>query len=126
MKVEKVSAHIRYSKALDDGQWKAIELSAEGSVDAKETWQGALSYLYAELGQELRTLWPSNGSKPAVPPAESHAQPSKAPESTQKSPAVPPEHYCEAHQMAYAEHKKGNQTWYSHKAPDGIWCSEPK
>ncbi len=123
MKVEKVSAHIRYSKALDDGQWKAIELSAEGSVDAKETWQGALSYLYAELGQELRTLWPSNGTKPAVPAAESHAQASKPPEPAQSS-AVPPEHYCEQHEMAYTQHAKGNQTWYSHKAPDGSWCNE--
>ena len=130
MKVEKVSAHIRYSKALDDGQWKAIELSAEGSVDTKETWQGALSYLYAELGKELRTLWPSNGSKPAVAGAESHAPPPNPPEPAQSS-AGPPEHYCEEHQVAYAEHKKGNQTWYSHKASwyshkasDGAWCRE--
>ncbi len=125
MKVTTVSASLRYSKALDDGQWKAIELSAEGSVDAKETWQGALSYLYAELGQELRTLWPSNGSKAAAPAAETHAPPSKAPEPTQ-SPAAPPEHWCEEHQAAYSEHKKGSQSWYSHKAPDGSWCNEPK
>ncbi len=123
MKVEKVVASIRYSKRLDDGQHKTVELGAEGSVDAKETWQGALSYLYAELGKEPRTLWPSNGSKPAVPAAESHAQASKLPEPTQ-SPAVPPEHWCSSHQVAYAEHKKGNQTWYSHKAPDGSWCYE--
>ena len=122
MKVEKVSAHIRYSKALDDGQWKAIELSAEGTVDTRETWQGALSYLYAELGQELRTLWSSNGNG-AKQSGNGH-QMDTAPPKPAGLTTTTQEHFCETHQVAYQRKRKDGKTWYSHKAPDDEWCNE--
>jgi hypothetical protein len=57
MKVEKVSANIRYSQDTGKGAWKVIELGAEASVDAKEQWQAAQTLLYAELGKQLKALW---------------------------------------------------------------------
>ena len=57
MKVEKVSATIRYSQDTGKGAWKVVELGAEGSVDAREQWQAAQAFLYAELGKQMRQLW---------------------------------------------------------------------
>ncbi len=45
MKVEKVSATIRYSQDTGKGAWKVIEIGAEGSVDTRENWQAAQAYL---------------------------------------------------------------------------------
>ena len=59
MKVEKVSANIRYSQDTGKGAWKVIELGAEGSVGAEEQWQAAQRLLYAELGKQLKALWVS-------------------------------------------------------------------
>ena len=61
MKVEKVSANIRYSKAQEGGAWKTVELAAEGTVEPLESWQTAQAVLYAQLGQQLKALW-GNGN----------------------------------------------------------------
>ena len=60
MKVEKVTASIKYSQDTGKGAWKAVEIGAEGSVDAKENWQAAQASLYGQLSQQLKVLW-SNG-----------------------------------------------------------------
>ena len=65
MKVEKVSATIRYSQDTGKGAWKVIEIGAEGSVDTRENWQAAQAYLYAELGKQMRQLW-HNGNGAAL------------------------------------------------------------
>ena len=57
MKIEKVSANIRYSKAQEDGAWKTVELAAEGTVEPLESWQTAQAVLYAQLGQQMKALW---------------------------------------------------------------------
>ena len=63
MKVTQISASLRYSKILDDGSWKAVEIGSEATLDAREDWQTAQSELYAQLGQQLKSLWASkNGS----------------------------------------------------------------
>jgi len=54
MKVTTVTATIRYSQDTGHGAWKVIELGAEGSVDAREQWQAAQAFLYAELLLEER------------------------------------------------------------------------
>ena len=77
MKVEKVSATIRYSQDTGKGAWKVIEIGAEGTVDTRENWQAAQAYLYAELGKQLKTLW-HNGNGAALNGAggaESHVEP---------------------------------------------------
>jgi len=117
MKVTTVSANVRYSQDTGKGAWKVIELGAEGSVDARETWQGAQAYLYAELGKQLKELWAANGTL-NVP--ESHREASNGTEPTTAIQA----HFCPEHQAQYQLHRKGESTWYSHKAPDGEWCRE--
>ena len=51
MKVTTVSANIRYSKDTGQGAWKVIELGADATVDANETWQQAQASLYQQLNQ---------------------------------------------------------------------------
>ena len=55
MKVDRVTATIKYS--LDTGHgWKAVELGAEATMDAKDSWQVAQQQLYGELSQQLQRM----------------------------------------------------------------------
>ena len=54
MKVEKISANVRYSQDTGKGAWKVIELGAEASVSDREHWKQAQSELYYQLGNQLR------------------------------------------------------------------------
>lgn len=62
MKVKKISANVRYSKAIRPGTYKTVELSAEASIDPKESWEDAQVELYHALGQQLKTLWVSTSN----------------------------------------------------------------
>ena len=80
MKIEKVSATIRYSQDTGHGAWKVIELGAEASVSDREFWKQAQSELYYQLGDQLRQLW-HNGNGAALNGAggaESHVEPPAA------------------------------------------------
>ena len=105
MKVTTVSANVRYSKALADGAWKSIELSAEASLDAKEEWQDAQAELYSQLGQQLKTLWATN----------SNGQANNANGQS--------EHYCAEHEVVFQRYEKQGRIWYAHKAANK-WCNE--
>ena len=119
MKVTTVSATIKYS--LDTGHgWKAVELGAEATLDAKDSWQAAQHQLYGELSQQLQKMWANgntaqNGSESATQPV-SAPEPPPAPEQT--------EHWCHEHQTEFKKHERQGKVWYSHKAPDGKWCRE--
>ena len=125
MKVEKVSANIRYSQDTGKGAWKVIELGAEGTVESRENWQSAQAYLYAELGKQLKSLW-TNGNGAAAEVnggggAESHGEavPELGPSRDDSG------RWCAEHRMAYTQRSgKAGETWWSHEAPDGSWCRE--
>ena len=126
MKVEKVSATIRYSQDTGKGAWKVIEIGAEGSVDARENWQSAQAFLYHELGQQMKVLWANgngaalNGGGGAETAIEPPAEP--APVSGLETRS---EHWCATHEMAFTQKNgKGGESWWSHKAEDGSWCRE--
>ena len=105
MKVTTVSASVRFSKDVGNKQFKTVELSAEGGVDANENWQSAQARLYADLGRQLKVLWSTNGNGHRV---DGHSDSAS-------------EHYCQEHGVDYKKYEKGNQVWYSHKSGDG-WC----
>ena len=121
MKVEKVSANIRYSKAQEGGAWKTLELAAEGTVEPLESWQTAQAVLYAQLGQQMKALWGNgNGHKAnagAVVAAEAPAEPEPI-----ETPAA--FHVCQEHGRDFQKHQKGEAVWYSHRLPDGTYCRE--
>ena len=119
MKIDRVTATIKYSQDTGKGAWKAVEVGAEGTVDARETWQAAQARLYAELGQQLKTLWANGNGGKVVGAPESHVEPVPATEPTET-----PAHYCREHQTAFKQHSRGENAWYSHKRPDGNWCRE--
>jgi len=125
MKVEKISATIRYSQDTGKGAWKVIELGAEGTVDARENWQAAQSYLYAELGKQMRQLW-SNGNGAALNGnggTETAVQLPAQPAPVSGSETLP-EHWCEEHRAAFTQKNgKGGESWWSHKAGTE-WCRE--
>lgn len=62
MKIEKVTATIRFSKPCKEG-WKTVELGAEASVNRHEGWRKAQARLYGDLGEQLKAVW-ANGGKP--------------------------------------------------------------
>ena len=104
MKVTTISATVRYSKPLPDGAWKAVELSAEATLDPQETWTEAQASLYTDLGQQLRTLWTAKNGQ--------------ATNSNEQSG-----HYCQEHQTEFKRYEKDGRTWYAHKQGQK-WCGE--
>ena len=81
MEVNKIAAHIRFSKDIG-GSWKSLELAAEASVSDREHWKQAQSELYYQLGNQLRQLWHnSNGAAlNSQNGAENHVEPPTASE----------------------------------------------
>ena len=119
MNIQKITASVRYSAALPDGQHKTLELGAEALLQPGDSWEQSQAALYKALGAQLRTLWASNGTPHAAPtPQAVQDRPTSAP-----APTVPA-HYCKAHGKPHQRHEKGGKVWYSHKAPDGSWCNE--
>ncbi len=62
MKIDRISANIRYSQDSGKGAWKALELTAEASLTPNENWQTAQADLYADLAKQFKSLWSANGS----------------------------------------------------------------
>ncbi len=126
MKVQKISANIRYSQDTGKGAWKVIEIGAEASVSDREHWKQAQSELYYQLGDQFRQLW-HNGNGAALNGsggAESHVEPPAEPAPV-SGPESTPEHWCTEHENAFTRKSgKGGESWWSHKAPDGSWCRE--
>ena len=124
MKVEKISATIRYSQDTGKGAWKVIELGAEASVSDREHWKQAQSELYYQLAGQLQSLWSSNSNNAALNGAggaESPVEPPTATELTQ----TPREHWCQPHNLEWKRRTKSGVTWYSHRQGKG-WCNEPE
>ena len=112
MKVTTISANIRYSQDTGHGAWKVIELGAEATIDAKDSWQQAQQQLYGELSQQLQKMW-ANG-KTAQNGHGSAGDSSKASE-----PSQAPEHWCQAHQTEFKRYERQGKVWYSHKTGSG-------
>ena len=113
MNVITISATIRYSKPLPDGAWKAVELSAEATLEPQEAWIEAQASLYQDLGQQLKALWTANGNGQATNGS------AKAENTTTEQT----EHYCQEHQIEFKRYEKEGRMWYAHKAGQK-WCRE--
>lgn len=105
MKVNSISATLKYSRQLQDGEWKGLEVGAEASVNDEEDWREAQKTLYRELGEQLVCLFNHNSQKTAQKPSE---------EPTDLS-------WCSIHNCKMKRHEKNGDIWYSHKTKDG-WC----
>jgi hypothetical protein len=118
-----VSVSIRYSKTMQDGSHKTVELSVEGDLSNNEPWKEVQASLYKELGEQMRYVFASNKgvtcNAPTGTNGKSHAEIPPAQATTTR------EHWCATHQAEFQRFTKGNQTWYSHRGPDGTWCKEP-
>ena len=125
MKVEKITATIRYSQDTGKGAWKVIELGAEATISDREFWQHCQQELYHQLSGQLKTLWGSkDGTTAALNShngAESHIEPPTASEPT----PTPRPHWCDEHQAEFKRRQKAGVVWYSHRQGKG-WCNEPE
>jgi hypothetical protein len=126
MKVTMVSASIRYSKSLEPGEYKTVELSAEASLEPEDDWFLAQQNLYASLTTQLRTLWGKNGVAEHAPDSPTMAiqqsQEERVPGGGSGTP--PPQHFCQEHSTQFRKFERDGQVWWSHKAQDGQWCRE--
>ena len=87
MKVTTITASVRFSGSVGESRFKTIELSAEATVDAEQTWTVAQARLYHQLGCQLKALWANgNGNKPQDG-AESHGEAVAIAEPTQNARA---------------------------------------
>ena len=125
MKVDRITAQIRYSQDTGHGAWKAVEIGAEATVDGREHWSAVLSQLYAELGSELKRLWANGNGKPQESAQDGAERTVAAPQATEQ-PVQPngSNHHCQQHGVLFKQYHRGNNSWYAHKAPDGKWCRE--
>ena len=94
MKATTVSASVRFSGSVGDSRFKTIELSAEATLDGKETWTEAQARLYHQLGCQLKALWANGTGNKVQDGAEEPTEAPSEPEPTKGTPAIPPEHYC--------------------------------
>ena len=115
MKITTVSASVRYSKAIQSGEYKTIELSAEATLEPQEAWIEAQASLYADLGQQLRTLWTSKAS--------GNGQVINGATKAEDTTTQQSEHYCQEHQTDFKLYEKEGRVWYAHKAGQK-WCRE--
>ena len=125
MEVNKIAAHIRFSKDIG-GSWKSVELSAEASVSDREHWKQSQSELYFQLTDQLRQLW-HNGNGAVLngnSGTEIHVEPPVEPEPVSGS-REPLEHWCEEHRVDFKRRTKNGTVWYSHRQGSG-WCNEPE
>ena len=109
MKVTKVSAEVKFSKAVNEGSWKTVGLAAEATLEGKELypqgWKEAQKTLYADLAAQLKELFTNGPLKPSEgPPA----------------PPVDPS-WCPLHNCKMKRHEKNGGVWYSHKVGK-TWC----
>ena len=114
MNVTTVSVSVRFSKAIEPGCYKTIELSAEADVMPKEDWHEAQSQLYDQLGIQLKTLWTARNGDTARTEQRNDRE---------YSNGTLAEHFCSEHQTSFKQYTKGESIWYAHKASDS-WCKE--
>ena len=114
MKITSVSASVRFSKAIQPGCYKTVELSAEGTLNPNENWHEAQATLYTDLGDQLKALWSTRSDQSA--PTEQHNE-------HEYSNGTVQAHYCSEHGIEYCRYEKENQVWYAHKSGNS-WCRE--
>ena len=110
MKITTVSAAVRYSKRLDNGGHKTVELSADAILAPRESWREAQAKLYAEVGRQMVALW-------TIKVNGQNANGAGTPEPTT-------DHRCQEHGVPFQRHEKDGRVWSSHKLDGGKWCSE--
>jgi hypothetical protein len=122
MRIDRVTATVRYSQDSGKGAWKSVELGAEATVDDRENWREAQANLYQQLGQQIKTLW-ANGSAAPVVAAQPRdgAEPLRTPAPSGNGAGS---HWCKEHQTEFRQFQKGDQIWYSHRNKDGMWCKQ--
>lgn len=105
MKITTISASVRYSNGTKGGAFTTIELSAEADVAANEDWKQAQAKLYQDLGQQLKTLWPTKANGQAT---NGNGQ---------------AEHHCVEHDTLFERFEREGRVWYAHRQGGG-WHNE--
>lgn len=130
-----IGLEVQYTKAMEDGSYKKVCLSADAQLEQGEDRGEAHRALYNELAEDLKAAFSNNGKKPSKtksadypePPIPSQRDPEGKGTRTGK-PQKNPETWCKIHKCEMPEHSKETKNgkssrWYSHRLPDGTWCN---
>jgi hypothetical protein len=128
MKIDRISATVRYSQDTGKGAWKSLEISAEASINEKEDWREASTTLYGQLTKQFKVLWSANGSTPqdSSEGSEKPVQPSSSQSSPESDPQHP-DHYCQEHEVEFKARNGQYGEFFSHQIKGTKqWCNEAK
>lgn len=131
MKVLGIGVEVQYTKAMEDGSYKKLCLSADAQLEEGEDRSEAHRALYREVAEDLKACFSNNGKKARkrdypenpIPKGTKTGKPRKNPGE---------EAWCRIHECPMPEHTKKSkngktQRWYSHRLADGSWCNgKPK
>ena len=140
MQVNVIKIQLRYSKNVEQGVYKTLEIGAEASIKETETLEKEYDNLYTFLSNELTNLW----NRPEVPKKEVKSEDSVSgsmpeelplpknpnPSDNPPLPCDPPllekskEHFCQMHNQPFIRREKDGSEWYSHRKDDQSWCKE--
>lgn len=125
-----ISVTCKFTKALEDGSFKTVSFSSEAQLDEGEDASEARRTLYAQVAEDLKTVFSNNGKKRTKAKSPDYPEP-PIPKGTKtgkpgKNPDDKP--WCRTHECPMQEHTKKSkngktQRWYSHRLGDGSWCN---
>ena len=124
--VNKITANVRYSKNIGQGEYKTVELGAEATVGPDSDWYIEHCVLYNSLVKELKELWnykkekdivledtwPTNSSKEEVP-----TKPIASSNGNESHSTI-----CPIHNVPFERKDGFGKAWYSHMVSKGVWC----
>lgn len=138
MRVDRITASLRYSEDSGRGAWRSLELSAEAEIQPGESWKIAQTNLYGELAEQFKALW-KTPHPPEMPQeaAESSVQASASRSSSEGSRQVPArqnassgqpvDHFCQEHGVPFRERDGRFGKFWSHQIEGTrVWCNESK
>jgi len=123
MRVTTITARVKASKEVN-GCWKTIEFGAEGVLESGDDWKKSQDQLFAGLGEQLKKAFRPNGQE-KIRATHTRKQPTKSKEKTPNGSPKPESKPCPLHpgQVLKLWRNENGGQWYSHRLPDGSWCS---
>ena len=149
MKINVIKMNLRYSKQVELGTYKTLEIGAEASIDEGSGWEKEYSTLYDVVAKELHDKWnqpilktesvhkPSDNeatsvdtynlipiiTTPSITDTKENITDTSIKTNTGDSTTTT-DHFCIEHNQPFFRREKDGNEWYSHRREDGFWCKE--
>ncbi len=134
MKVLGIGVEVQYTKAMEDGSYKKVCLSADAQLEDGEDRSEAHRALYAEVAEDLKSCFSNNSKKPRKRDYPENPMPNGThtgkPRKKKGNPGKAETKMCPIHNVPMKRWTNDNGgSWYSHndETTGGEWCSgKPK